>query len=128
MKKLKFLVSLTNDDNDYQIEQSDSAQQAAAKAGVDVQIIHAQNDAITQSTQLLKAVQAPKDLRPDGILFEPVGVTAAPGAFGTGAAGVWAAALRARPEASNAATAEKRFIRSKTPSGTSGWTPARRTA
>ncbi len=78
MKKLKFLVSLTTDDNDYQIEQSDSAEQAARKTGVDVQIIQAQNDAINQSTQILKAVQAPKELRPDAIIFEPVGGTALP--------------------------------------------------
>ena len=78
MKKLKFLVSLTTDDNDYQIEQSESAEQAARKTGVDVQIVHAQNDAINQSTQLLKAVQAPKELRPDAIIFEPVGGTALP--------------------------------------------------
>src|SRR5271165_2381805 len=72
MKKLKFLVSLTTHDNDYQIEQ------AARKTGVDVQIIHAQNDAINQSTQVLKAIQAPKELRPDAIIFEPVGGTALP--------------------------------------------------
>jgi ribose transport system substrate-binding protein len=78
MKKLKFRVSLTTDDNDYQIEQSESAEQAARKTGVDVQIIHAQNDAINQSTQILKAVQAPKELRPDAIVFEPVGGTALP--------------------------------------------------
>jgi ribose transport system substrate-binding protein len=78
MKKLKFLVSLTTDDNDYQIEQSESAEQAARKTGVDVQIIHAQNDAINQSTQILKAVQSPKELRPDAIIFEPVGGTALP--------------------------------------------------
>ena len=78
MKKLKFVVSLTTDDNDYQIEQSESAEQAARKTGVDVQIIHAQNDAINQSTQVLKAIQAPKELRPDAIIFEPVGGTALP--------------------------------------------------
>jgi ribose transport system substrate-binding protein len=78
MKKLRFLVSLTTDDNDYQIEQSESAEQAARKTGVEVQIIHAQNDAINQSTQILKAVQASKDLRPDAIIFEPVGGTALP--------------------------------------------------
>lgn len=78
MNKLRFLVSLTTDDNDYQIEQSESAEQAARKTGVDVQIIHAQNDAINQSTQILKAVQSPKDLRPDAIIFEPVGGTALP--------------------------------------------------
>jgi ribose transport system substrate-binding protein len=78
MKKLRFVVSLTNDDNDYQIEQSESAEQAARKTGVEVQIIHAQNDAINQSTQILKAVQSPKELRPDAIIFEPVGGTALP--------------------------------------------------
>jgi ABC-type sugar transport system substrate-binding protein len=78
MKKLKFVVSLTTDDNDYQIEQSESAELAARKTGVDVQIIHAQNDAINQSTQVLKAIQAPKELRPDAIIFEPVGGTALP--------------------------------------------------
>jgi ABC-type sugar transport system substrate-binding protein len=78
MKKLKFVVSLTTDDNDYQIEQKESAEQAARKSGVDVQIIHAQNDAINQSTQVLKVIQAPKELRPDAIIFEPVGGTALP--------------------------------------------------
>ncbi len=78
MKKLRFVVSLTTDDNDYQVEQKESAEQAARKTGVDVQIIHAQNDAISQSTQVLKAIQAPKELRPDAIIFEPVGGTALP--------------------------------------------------
>jgi ABC-type sugar transport system substrate-binding protein len=78
MKKLRFVVSLTTDDNDYQIEQKESAEQAARKTGVDVQIIHAQNDAIHQSTQVLKAIQALKELRPDAIIFEPVGGTALP--------------------------------------------------
>src|SRR5580704_10756061 len=78
MKKLKFLVSLTTNDNDYQIEQSESAEQAARKTGVEIQIVHAQNDAINQSTQILKAVQAAKELRPDAVIFEPVGGTALP--------------------------------------------------
>jgi ABC-type sugar transport system substrate-binding protein len=78
MKKLKFLISLTNRDNDYQIEQAESAEQSARKTGVDIEIVDAQNDAISQSTQLLKAVQAAKEQRPDGIIFEPVGGTALP--------------------------------------------------
>lgn len=78
MAKLRFLVSLTNNDNDYQIEQWESAEQAARKTGVEAQIIHAQNDAISQSTQILKAVQSPRALRPDAIIFEPVGGTALP--------------------------------------------------
>src|SRR5208282_142417 len=39
MKKLKFIFSLTNNDNDYQIEQAAAAEQAAKRLGVDVQII-----------------------------------------------------------------------------------------
>src|SRR6266849_2998163 len=78
MKKLRFLVSLTTDDNDYQIEQAKSAEQMARKLGVDVQIVYADNDAITQSTQILKAIQAEENQRPDGVVFEPVGGTALP--------------------------------------------------
>jgi ribose transport system substrate-binding protein len=78
MNKHHFLVSLTTNDNDYQIEQAQSAEEAARKLGVDAQIIYAENDAITQSTQLLKAIQAPESQRPAAILFEPVGGTALP--------------------------------------------------
>ena len=78
MRKLRFLVSLTTNDNDYQIEQAQSAEQAAKRLGVEAQIIYADNDAITQSTQILKAIQAPAETRPDAIVFEPVGGTALP--------------------------------------------------
>ncbi len=73
MKRLRFVVSLTTDDNDYQVEQASSAQQAASRLGVDLDIIYAANDAITQSQQLLKILQGPVDMRPDGVVFEPVG-------------------------------------------------------
>jgi ribose transport system substrate-binding protein len=78
MKKLRFLVSLTTNDNDYQIEQAQSAEQMARKLGAEVQIVYADNDAITQSTQILKAIQAAEDKRPDAVVFEPVGGTALP--------------------------------------------------
>jgi ribose transport system substrate-binding protein len=78
MKKLKFLLSLTNIENDYQREQAAAAEAAARRLGVDVQIIHADNDAITQSQQLLKVIQSRAEAHPDGILFEPVGGTALP--------------------------------------------------
>jgi ribose transport system substrate-binding protein len=77
-KKLRIIVSLTTSDNDYQIEQAQSAEQAAARLGVLAEIIYADNDAITQSTQILKAVQASLENRPDAIVFEPVGGTALP--------------------------------------------------
>jgi ribose transport system substrate-binding protein len=78
MKKLKFIVSLTNNDNDYQIEQSAAAEQTAKRLGVEVQIIHAENDSVTQSQQLLKIIQSRNEALPDGIIFEPVGGTALP--------------------------------------------------
>jgi ribose transport system substrate-binding protein len=78
MKRLNFLVSLTNNDNDYQLEQAAAAEKAARRFGVDVKIIHANNDALAQSEQLLQYVQGPSELRPDAILFEPAGGTAFP--------------------------------------------------
>ena len=78
MAKLRILVSLTTDDNDYQIEQAQSADEAAKRLGVTAEIIYAGNDAISQSTQLLKAVQAAPETRPNAIVFEPVGGTALP--------------------------------------------------
>jgi ribose transport system substrate-binding protein len=45
---------------------------------VSVEIIYADNDAINQSTQILKVVQAAPELRPDAVVFEPVGGTALP--------------------------------------------------
>ncbi len=78
MKKLKFVLSLTNNDNDYQIEQAAVAEHAARRLDAELQVIHAENDSVTQSQQLLKIIQSRKDSLPDGIIFEPVGGTALP--------------------------------------------------
>jgi ribose transport system substrate-binding protein len=78
MAKPLFLVSLTTNENDYQIEQAQSAELMARKLGVEVQIIYADNDAITQSTQILKAIQSAENQRPNAVVFEPVGGTALP--------------------------------------------------
>jgi ribose transport system substrate-binding protein len=86
MKRLNFLVSLTNDDNDYQQEQAAAAEKAAKRLGVDVKIIHANNDAVAQSQQLLHYVQDSSVVRPDAIIFEPAGGTAFPQAARAAAA------------------------------------------
>ena len=57
MKKIRLLVSLMTRENDYQLEQAASAQEAATSLGIDAQIMFADNDAITQGTQLLKIIQ-----------------------------------------------------------------------
>lgn len=78
MKKLSFLVSLTNDDNDYQQEQAAAAEKAAARLGVELKIVHAKNDSVTQSQQLLHFIQGSASSRPDAIVFEPASGTAFP--------------------------------------------------
>jgi ribose transport system substrate-binding protein len=78
MKKLSFVLSLTNNDNDYQQEQAAAAEKSARRLGVDVKIVHANNDAVAQSQQLLQYVQASSVARPDAIMFEPAGGTAFP--------------------------------------------------
>jgi ribose transport system substrate-binding protein len=78
MSKLRFVASLTTNDNDYQMEQAASAQEAANRLNVELEIIYAENDAILQSQQLLKIIQSSSGAHPDGIIFEPVGGTALP--------------------------------------------------
>jgi ribose transport system substrate-binding protein len=75
LKKLRILTSLTTLDNDYQIEQACSAQETAIRFGVELQLVYADNDPITQSQQLLKVIQAPRESRPDAIILEPAGGT-----------------------------------------------------
>jgi ribose transport system substrate-binding protein len=78
MKKMSVLVSLTTKDNDYQQEQAAATEQPPRRLGIDLQIVFADNDAITQSQQLLKVIQATSGVRPDAIVFEPAGGTALP--------------------------------------------------
>jgi ribose transport system substrate-binding protein len=78
MKKLKFLISLHTKDNDFQIAQASAAEEAARKVGVDAEIIFADNNAVDQSTQILRAIQSRPESRPDAIVLEPVSGTALP--------------------------------------------------
>jgi ribose transport system substrate-binding protein len=58
-EKLKILVSLPTGDNDFQVEQARSAEQAGFKLGIDLEILYAENDTVNQSTQILKGATAP---------------------------------------------------------------------
>lgn len=78
MAKLRVLVSLPTDDNDYQQEQAVAARDTADRLGVTLEVVYAENNAITQSDQIVKAIQAPEVSRPNAILFEPLGGTALP--------------------------------------------------
>ena len=63
MKKPKILISLTTLDNDYQIEQAAEAHDAARRLGVELQLVYADNNPITQSQQLLKVIQSSSESR-----------------------------------------------------------------
>lgn len=78
MRRLRFVISLITQDNDYQVEQAAAAEEAARKLALDAQIFYADNDSIQQSQQILKLVQCDPQARPDGIIFEPVGGPALP--------------------------------------------------
>jgi ribose transport system substrate-binding protein len=77
MKKLSIFVSLSTNTNDFQVELAESAQAAAEKLGVSLEIRYAENDPLIQSHQLLQIVQSTA-ARPDAILFHPFGSTALP--------------------------------------------------
>ena len=76
--KRRVLLSLITEENDFQLEQAASAKRAAEGLPVDLQVLFAGNDTITQSTQILRAIQGDPALRPDAVIFEPVGGTALP--------------------------------------------------
>jgi ribose transport system substrate-binding protein len=92
MPDLRFVLSLTNADNDYQIEQACSAEDAANRLHVNLEVMQADNDAITQSQQLLEVIQSRSGPHCDAIIFEPVGGTGLPQvAKAAGTAGIgWA--------------------------------------
>ena len=99
MKKLRFLVSLHTRENDFQVAQGQSAEDTARKLGSDVEIVFADNDAVNQSTHLLKAIQGRVESRPDAIVVEPVGSTAMPRvAQAACATGIGWAVLNKRPD------------------------------
>jgi ribose transport system substrate-binding protein len=71
MKKLRIVVSLPND-NAYQHEQGAVAKSTGERLGLDLQVIHANDDSITQSQQLLEIIQSKSEARPSAFLVEPV--------------------------------------------------------
>ncbi len=87
MDKLKFVL-LAVDNNDYQVEQVSSAQSAAAKLGIDLEVIHTEHDSIRQSQIVLELIQSPAGKRPNAIFFEPVGTALAQPARAAAAAKV----------------------------------------
>ena len=74
MKKLRIVVSLPND-NAYQHEQGVAAKATALLLGLELQVLQANDDSITQSQQLLEIIQSRPENRPHALVVEPVTAT-----------------------------------------------------
>jgi ABC-type sugar transport system substrate-binding protein len=74
MKKLRIVVSLPND-NAYQHEQAAMAKATGQLLGLELQVLQANDDSITQSQQLLEIIQSRPQDRPDALVVEPVTAT-----------------------------------------------------
>jgi len=68
------LLSLVTDNNDYQRAHAEAAQSAALANGLQLEIQYAENDAVLQVQQILKALQQ-KQRRYDAIISQPVGTS-----------------------------------------------------
>jgi ribose transport system substrate-binding protein len=68
----RIVVAVVSSTQDYQVAQAADARQAAQKAGVDVEVVSAEGNAIQQIHQLYKFIHAPEAERPAAIVVEPV--------------------------------------------------------
>src|SRR5690349_1705124 len=87
MGKLRFLVSLITNLNDYQLEQANDAEETARKLGIEVQVLFAESDPVLQSQQLLEVIQR-RSNRPDAIVVQPAGTPLATVAKAAAGAGI----------------------------------------
>lgn len=87
-KKPTIIVSLITQENDYQREQAAVAESVAHKLDITVKVEYADNDAVNQTLQLLRAIQAKPELRPEGIAVEPAGTSMAQVAAAAARAGI----------------------------------------
>jgi ribose transport system substrate-binding protein len=77
VKTWRFVVAIPGDSL-YLREQTAAAKAAASRLAVELQVVNAEMDPVTQGQQLLKFVQSPSESRPDGILLEPVSAAGLP--------------------------------------------------
>lgn len=77
MKQQKFVLSVPADTM-YLRAQVDAAKSMADRVGVNLEVLNAEMDAVTQGQQLLRLVQSRPEARPDAILVEPVSASGLP--------------------------------------------------
>jgi ABC-type sugar transport system substrate-binding protein len=69
---VKLVASFLTKENEFQLLQADDAAKAAARAGVEIEIVFADNNPVEQIQQLFKYVHAPREARPRAIVVETV--------------------------------------------------------
>ena len=97
MENLSVVVALTTRDNDYQAEQAVAVADMAARLGIKIHVIYADNDAVNQTQQLIRIIQDPAQ-RPSAILVEPVGTGMTQVAKAAVAAGVGWGIINSDPD------------------------------
>ena len=71
--KSSIVLSLLSSDQDFQILQASDARQAAARNGLEVEILYANNNSMLQVEQIYKIIYGPEDARPAAIVVQSVG-------------------------------------------------------
>ena len=71
-KKKKLVASFLSDDQEFQVMQAADAKLAAQRAGLALEVLYAENNAVLQIQQLFRFVHAPEEERPVVIIVETV--------------------------------------------------------
>jgi ribose transport system substrate-binding protein len=68
----RVVVGLLTDQQEFQLMQAVDARESAARAGLGVDVVFAENNAVQQIHQLFREIHAPEDQRPAAIIAETV--------------------------------------------------------
>jgi len=72
MGKKRLVASFLSEDQEFQVMQAADAKLAAERAGLDLEVVYAENNAVLQIQQLFRFVHAPEAERPAVIIVETV--------------------------------------------------------
>jgi ribose transport system substrate-binding protein len=72
MAKRRLVASFLSEDQEFQVMQAADAKLAAVRAGLDLEVLYAENNAVLQIQQLYRFVHAPEEERPAVIIVETV--------------------------------------------------------
>jgi ABC-type sugar transport system substrate-binding protein len=68
----KVVVALQNERQEFQLLEAQVAQESAARAGLDIEVVFADDNAIQQIQQLFAYIRAPEDARPAALVVQTV--------------------------------------------------------